>query len=132
MFFRNKFSTFLLSGIWTVERALALTAPDISDISAPPGSTGPIQDPRQVIGLLNAILVWVASAFWILAVIFVFYAAYIYLTAGGDPERIKKAHKQLLYAVIAIAVALMAYGMPLLVRNILSAGCINFFIFAVC
>ena len=34
--------------------------------------------------------------------------------AGGDAEKVKKAHKQLLYVVIALIVGAMAYGAPAL------------------
>lgn len=135
MTIRNKLSVLLTPAflVSAFGQAAALSSPDISSASIPPGAaTAPIRQPWDIINLFNAILVWVATAFWILAVIFIFYAAFLYLTAGGDPERTRKAHKQLLWAVIAIAVALMAYGMPLLIRNILSAGCINIGFFAIC
>lgn len=88
-------------------------------VGTPPTTTGPISDPQGFINLVAAIVRWVGIIFWIAAVGFVFYAAYIYLTAGGDPERIRKAHKQLLWAIVAIAVALMATGLPLFIRNVL-------------
>lgn len=88
-------------------------------VGSPPTDTGPIEDPQELIDLVAAIVKWLAIIFWIAAVGFIFYAAYIYLTAGGDPERIKKAHKQLLYAVIAIAVALMATGLPFFIDQVL-------------
>jgi len=91
-------------------------------IQPPPQTPGPISSPQSIINLINRVLYWVATAFWIAAAIFVFYAAYLYLTAGGDSERISKAHKQLIWAVVAIAVGLMAYGLPFLVYNFLASG----------
>ena len=85
----------------------------------PPSTTGPITSGQGFVDLLNVVLKWVATAFWILAALFVFMAAYKYLTAGGDPEKVKSASSNLLYAVIAIAVAIMAYGLPVLVGNFL-------------
>jgi len=92
------------------------------DIAPAPMIGGPISSPQQAINLINRILYWFATAFWIFAAGFVFYAAYLYLTAAGDVERVKKAHKQLLWAIVAIAVGLMAYGLPLLIHNIIIAG----------
>ncbi len=44
-----------------------------------------------------------------LTVTFVIYAAYLYLTSQGDPEKVRQASKVILYAAISIGVALMAY-----------------------
>lgn len=91
-------------------------------IQPPPFTPGPIQSPSQIINLVNVILSWVATIFWIAAIIFIFYAAYLYLTAGGNDEQISKAHKQLIWSIVAIAVGLMAFGLPLLIENTLYAG----------
>ena len=93
------------------------------------GIRGPISSVSGVILLFNSIVVWIAWAFWIAAAGFVFYAAFLYLTAAGSDERVKKAHKQLLYSVIAVAVGLMAYGLPYFVQNVLGCGSGGFGIF---
>ncbi|MEK7212779.1 MAG: hypothetical protein AAB686_03815 [Patescibacteria group bacterium] len=85
----------------------------------PPSRTGPITGGQGVITLVEQILQWLATLFWILAAVFVFYAGFLYLTAGGDAEKVKKANHQLLYAIIAIIVGLMAYGLPKLVETVL-------------
>lgn len=85
----------------------------------PPSTEPPVRSGQGVIDFLNQVLTWVAYIFWILAAIFVFWAAFLYLTASGDPEKIKKANHQLRYAVIAIVVGIFAYGLPRLVLNIL-------------
>jgi len=85
----------------------------------PPAGSSPISKPEQIILIINRVLRWFSTAFWIFAAGFVFYAAYIYLTAGGDAERVKKAHKQLLWAVVAIAVGLMTRGLPFLINQFL-------------
>lgn len=74
----------------------------------------------EILKVLDNIAGWVARGFWIAATIAVFYAGFLYLTAGDNEEKVKKAHKQLLYAVIAIVVALFAYGMPNLIENIIT------------
>lgn len=85
----------------------------------PPSTPGPITSGQGFVDLLNVVLRWVATAFWILAALFIFIAAYKYLTAGGDPEKVKSASSNLLWAVVAIAIAIMAYGLPVLVGNFL-------------
>jgi hypothetical protein len=84
-------------------------------IAPSPTVAGPITSTQSIINLINRILFWVATVFWIAAAAFVFYAAFLYLTAAGDEEKVKKASHQLLYAVVAIAVGIMAYGLPVLV-----------------
>jgi hypothetical protein len=48
-------------------------------------------------------------------------AAFKYLTASGDPEKVKGAGNTLLYAAIAIGVALLARAVPLVVSSFLGA-----------
>jgi len=86
-----------------------------------PATPGPVSSPQGIIDLINKVLFWVATIFWIAAAFFVFYAGFLYLTAAGDPEKVKKAGAQLLYAVIAIAIGLMAYGLPVLVNAFLGS-----------
>ena len=54
-----------------------------------------------------------------LAAIMVLIAGAIYMTGGGNPEKIKTAHKILLWAVIGIAIVLLAKSVELIVRQIL-------------
>lgn len=84
-----------------------------------PDTPGPITSGQGVIDLINQFLFWLATIFWIAAAGFIFYAAFLYLTAAGDAEKVKTASHALLYGVIAIAVGLMAYGLPVLVRAVL-------------
>ncbi len=110
------FSSVALLSIAAPFMALAQT-PTI--VLPPTGQGGPITGGADVIALVNQVLFWVATLFWIGAVIFIFLAAFGYLTAAGDPEKVKNASHRLLYAVIAVAVGLMAYGIPTLVNNFL-------------
>lgn len=51
--------------------------------------------------------------------------AYLYLTSGGDAEKVTKAHKTLIYTVVGIAVALAARGIPSLVSTLFGSGSIS-------
>lgn len=86
----------------------------------PPEVSGPIQNVSGIVAIFQTALKFVATVFWIISVIFVFYAGYLFATYGANPKRVEDAKNQLLYAAIAIAVGLMAYGLPLFVKNILS------------
>ena len=62
--------------------------------------------------------------FWVLifmSVIMVFWAAFNYLMAGDDTERVHKATKTLTYAAVAVVVALLAKGFPFLIGSIFSS-----------
>ncbi len=45
----------------------------------------------------------------VVAVLMIMYAGFLYVTAGGDPGQIKKAHDALLWAVIGAAILLGAW-----------------------
>ncbi len=92
----------------------------VSQVAFATTNDPPIKSVDNLISVLNKILFWVANIFWIVAITMIFYAAFLYLTAGDNPERIKKAHSQLLYALIAIAIGVLAYGIPTLVQDILT------------
>ena len=75
-----------------------------------------------VLNLLCVVFAWAFYFLIVLAVIFVIVAAFKYLTAAGDPEKVKSAGATLLYAAIAIGVALLARAVPLVVGSFLNAN----------
>ena len=52
------------------------------------------------------------------AIIMILYGGFLYMTAGGSEDKIKKAHQALLWALIGLAIVLAGKG---LVRVICSA-----------
>ena len=68
--------------------------------------------------VINTVLTWMFSFLVFLAIVFVLVAAFKYLTAAGDPEKVKSASNTLVYAAVAIAVALLARGLPYLVGGV--------------
>lgn len=79
-----------------------------------------ISGPNDVIKLINNIAKWFYNIVLALAVIFALIAAFHYLTAGGNPQTIQKANKQLLYAVIAVIVAIAAFSIKTIVVTLLT------------
>lgn len=69
--------------------------------------------------MINNIAVFSAALLAAIAVIFVVYAAYLYMTSGGDPEKVREASKIILYAIISTIVALSAYGIIALGKAVL-------------
>ena len=68
-----------------------------------------------VINLTN----WLFVGFMVLAVVILVLAGFQFISSGGDPQNVAKARSKLLWAVIAIAIALMARGIPVVVKAIL-------------
>jgi hypothetical protein len=78
-----------------------------------------IKNVEGVVRILIEVLKWTYTVFFIIAVLYILFAAYAYLTAQADPEKIKSATNQIIYAAIAIAVALLAVGINAIVKSII-------------
>ncbi len=87
-----------------------------------PQPSGIVTNISGIWNIINTIVKWVYWFFFAMAVLFIILAAFSYLTAGGDPGKVKKANNQLIYAIVAVAVALIAYGIEALVRSALTSG----------
>jgi len=82
----------------------------------------PVEDVPGLINAIAGIVKWVYTIFLIVAVMFILFAAFNYLTAGGQPEKVKSAHDQIIYAAIAIAIALLAVGAVAIIKDVLKGG----------
>lgn len=60
--------------------------------------------------IVNNVVSWVSGLLIAVAALFVIYAAYLYLTAEGDANKVADASKYILWAVIATIVALSSFG----------------------
>ena len=75
-----------------------------------------------IVATLNTIYTvtnWVFFLLTILAVLMIIYGGFIYITAAGDPAKATKGKSVLTFAVIGLAIALLAKFVPSLVRFIL-------------
>ncbi|MBI4993577.1 hypothetical protein HZC33_01275 [Candidatus Wolfebacteria bacterium] len=94
--------------------------PDISQYGGPK-AVGPT-NVGGIVDILVKVMQWTYSIFFVVAVLFIILAAYEYLTGAEDPERIREAHKRIIWAGVAIAVAILALSFNLLVQNFLGAS----------
>jgi uncharacterized membrane protein len=108
--------------------AIALLAP-IFAFAQPAGP--PISAPNNInsinqitgsAGIICVIINWIFWLLIVLTIVFVLYAAFLYLTAAGEPEKVKSASHTLLYAAVAVVVALIAKGLPLIVSSFIGGG----------
>ena len=98
--------------------AISLAQP-IANPTGGSGVTSPINSVTGVQDLLNRVLRIMYVIFFIIAAIFIVLAAFKYLTAQGDEEKVGEAKKMLIYAIVAIAVALIATGVSSVVGGVL-------------
>ena len=81
--------------------------------------TKPITTAGQVTEVINRVASFLFAVFIALAVVFLIVAALFYLTAAGNEEQVKKAKNILVYAIVAIVIALIAGGVTTFIGDIL-------------
>ena len=78
--------------------------------------TGGVESVNDIYNLVVRIANWLQAFFFIIAAVFIILAAFGYLTAGGDDEKVKAAKQKLIYAIVAIVVAILAFA----VKNVVA------------
>lgn len=81
--------------------------------TTPPATTG-----AQLLTLVDTVTNWVFAIFTVLTIIFVLLAAFQFVTAGGDAEKVGEARQKLIWAVVGIIIALASKGLVPVIRNI--------------
>ena len=70
------------------------------------------------LGVINTIAKWIYTIILVVSVIMILMAAFNYLTAGGDQAKVKKASQMLIYAVVGIVVAILAFSISTIVTGL--------------
>lgn len=70
--------------------------------------------------LIDTIATWLLEIGTVLATIVVLWAAFLFMTSGGNADRVTRARQTLWYAVIGLTVLLLAKGVTLFIQNVLS------------
>ncbi len=68
---------------------------------------------------VNIIARWIYTIVLVAAVILGLIAAFSYITAAGDSNKVKTANKMLIYAVIAVVIAILAFSITKIVGGLL-------------
>lgn len=105
--------------------ALLLAATPFVALAAPPPAPNPLpstlpQGPTSVLCLIESTTNWLFTIFLVTAVVFIVLAAYKYLFSGGG-EQAGAAHKMLIYAAVAVAVAMFSRGFVFVVGQLVGA-----------
>jgi hypothetical protein len=84
-----------------------------------PLATTTLTSPAQIVTWIETITKFIFYGVMALAIMFIIIAAFYFLTAAGSPEKIATARQMLIYAIIGVGVALLAYAIPYIVSGIL-------------
>ncbi|MBI4032856.1 hypothetical protein HY374_04075 [Candidatus Berkelbacteria bacterium] len=88
----------------------------VDPTQAPPT---PVVKQGQAVDVVQQVAKFLFAIFLALAVIFLILAAVFYLTAGGNQTRLDQAKSTLIYAIVAIVIALIAGGMARFIGDFL-------------
>ncbi len=78
-----------------------------------------IESGDDVIEILEKIIEWLWKVFAVATVIAFLIAGFFYITAAGNPEKITRANKMVLYGIIGVVVALLSMSVVVVIRNFL-------------
>ncbi len=82
------------------------------------GQTGGISTASDLVTLILGLVNWVAWLVALVAVLFGLYSGVLFITAGGDEAKVEKAKNILLYAIVGIVVAILAFSIVSISRSI--------------
>ena len=71
---------------------------------------------------INNVMNWFFIIVLIIAVMFLLYAGFLFITAGGDPDKVNTARQNVMYAMVGVAVAVLAKGIVALVQGLMQSG----------
>lgn len=98
--------------------ALAGTLLLISRVRAATGIQNPIGAPDFDAVIAN-VTGWAAAIAAPLTALMVLIAGALYMTSGGSPDRVKRAHQALVWSIVGFAVTLFSTVAYALIKNIL-------------
>ncbi|MGB9726566.1 MAG: hypothetical protein ACPLXB_00445 [Minisyncoccia bacterium] len=73
-------------------------------------------------GMLQKAAKWLLNIVLLVGVIIIVWAGFSYVTAGGDPEKTKKSLNFIIYALVGIIIALLAYWIVNTVLDFVGLG----------
>src|SRR3972149_12222954 len=82
------------------------------------GSTGSVTGTASLVGAIMGLVNWLAWFVGLMAVLMGLYAGILFITAGGNAETVTKARNILLYAIVGIAVAILAFSLVAISQSV--------------
>lgn len=65
---------------------------------------------ENVTGIINRVIDFLLLVAGPIAVVMTIYSAYLFITAGDNQEKVKKARKTLMYVIIGVAILILSKG----------------------
>ncbi len=90
-------------------------------LDAPPGSIVTNNGAEGAMTLLRKAGGWLYSGVIAISVILMIYGGFLYVTSGGDEDKVKNGKNYIIYGVVGIAVATLATGVVFVVGEFLGA-----------
>lgn len=120
----KRFTAALATGSWLAPAIVRAAAIDDGLSRIRPefgigGSLGNSQTPTQFIGNIIRLLLGIAGA---VAVLFIIYGGYLYITSAGNSEQAEKGRTTLTNALIGVVIIILSYVMVTVIVNLVSRG----------
>ncbi len=96
---------FSLSMMLSLPMTVLAAASGYAEPVAPGGVPNAADAPTLILSIIN----WLLSFLGALAVLMIVVAGIMYITSGGDGDRVDKAKSWLTYAIVGLVVALLGY-----------------------
>lgn len=64
----------------------------------------------DLVDTLDSFANWVLAIVGIIAVIFILYGGFLYITAGGNDEQVQKGKNVIIYGLIGVLIAILAFA----------------------
>lgn len=116
---------------YKIKKIASLAAPllvgSLTTVASAQSNTpsAPITTVQQLVDLICKLFGYMFFAAVALSMVMGIYAAFTYMTAQGDSEKVSKASKTLTYVAIGIGVALLAKALPTLVADLLGGDALT-------
>lgn len=106
-------------GLWVITLSLVLSP--AASILAQNQPTEPTVkgDLPYWLNIVRTVFRWIYTIILIIAIALGLYAAFLYLTSGGDAGKVKQASKYLIYAIIGLVVAVLAFSITRIVGSLI-------------
>ena len=104
---------FLVIGILSLILFLGNFRLAYGELIKPPIPAGSFEE------LINSIINFLFYLAFAVAPIMIIYAGFLMMTAGGSPEQLKRAKTIILWTLVALAIILLAKGLPSLIKGAL-------------
>lgn len=77
----------------------------------------PPEEPEEIEKTIGSVVTVVFWIFTVIAVIMMIIAAYYFLTAAGDPEKVNTARNYIIWTVVALVVAFLSRAIVTLIKR---------------